>query len=53
MLEALKAKGWRLTGESVIPAMTDENGVTWPEIHLPPDKTMIGWLVFIPEEEEK
>lgn len=44
MLEGLKAGGWKVTGESVIPAFGD-----YPEIHLP-ESGWKGYLVFIPDE---
>jgi len=44
MLEALKKEGWRLKGESVIPARGK-----FPEIHIP--EKLKGWLVFIEETE--
>ena len=45
MLEGLKAEGWRLKGESVVPAQGE-----FPEIHIP--EKLKGYLVFIPDEEK-
>ena len=45
MLRALKAEGWRLKGESVVPAQGE-----FPEIHIP--EKLKGYLVFIPDEEK-
>lgn len=44
MLEALKAKGSYLNGDTIIPAQGD-----FPEIHCPGG--MIGHVIFIPEVE--
>ena len=46
ILEALRKDGWRVTGEDIIPARGK-----YPEIHLP-NTGMVGYLVFIPDEEE-
>ena len=45
MLEVLKKEGWKLEGESVIPARG-----SCPEIHI--QEELRGWLVFIPGEKE-
>ena len=45
MLEGQKKEGWRINGDSIIPASGG-----FPEIHIPTG--MRGWLVFIPNEEE-
>ena len=45
LLEGLRKDGWKLTGDTVIPARGE-----YPEIHVP--SGMKGHLVFIPEEEE-
>ena len=43
MVEGQKKEGWRVNGDSVIPASGG-----YPEIHVPGG--MKGYLVFIPEE---